>query len=138
MADLRYPKIIENQTGPNGHPVGYDDDGNYVEWIPDEDQQNDGQPWPLIMRRNESSINDEYKKLWDKVWWNRHMSRCPADHPNNCTKDGSGCASARTIVDKHGMEYLDPGDQVEWGICQGKMMALAWVLGSDWDDSGST
>lgn len=130
-------KILENQKGPNGHPVGYNDNGDLVEWIPDDDEQNDGEPWPLIMRRSDKSIDQEYKRLWDKVWWNRHMSR----HKNGCECTNQpmiGCDAARTIVDKYGREFLDPGNDVEWGITQGKMMALAWVHGSDWDGSGDT
>lgn len=138
MADTRYPKIIENQTGPNGHPVGYDDDGNYVEWVPDDDGQNDGDPWPIIMRRNENHISAEYQRLWDKVWWNRHMSHCRAASASECPKHGLGCDPARGLEDRYGKEFLYPGDDVEWGICQGKMMALAWVLGSEWEGSGDT
>lgn len=137
MADSRYPRIIEGETGPNGHPVGYDENGDYVEWIPDEDEQNDGQPWAMILRRNDHDISQEYKRLWDKVWWNRHMSH----HKPGCEcsdEPSVGCDAARALVDRYGLEFLDPGDPVEWGIAQGKMMALAWVHGSEWDDSGST
>jgi hypothetical protein len=138
MADSKYPKIVENETGPNGHPVGYDANGDYVEWIPDDDEMNDGKPWAMIMRRNDKAISEEYRRLWDKVWWNRHMSRCPTGDPNKCPREQPGCDPARALVDRYGLKFLGPGDQVEWGITQGKMMALAWVHGSDWEDSGST
>jgi hypothetical protein len=121
-------------TGPNGHPAGYDDQGNFVEWVPDEDG---GEPWPLIMRRADNVMSKEYKRLWDKIWWNRHMSR----HKPGCEcadEPGIGCDAARAIEDKYGREFLEPGDQVEWGITQGKMMALAWALGSEWEGSGDT
>lgn len=137
MADTRYPKILEGQKGPNGHPVGYNDNGDYVEWIPDDDEQNDGEPWPMILRRNDNDISEEYRRLWNKVWWNRHMSR----HAPGCDCNDEplvGCDPARALVDRYGLEFLDPGDDVEWGITQGKMMALAWVHGSEWDGSGDT
>lgn len=136
MADTRYPRIIEGETGPNGHPVGYDDNGDYVEWIPNEEEE-DGEPWPMIMRRNDDDISKEYRKLWNKVWWNRHMSH----HTLGCDCNDEpmvGCDSARALLERYGLEFLEPGEQVEWGITQGKMMALAWVMGSDWDGSGST
>jgi hypothetical protein len=79
--------------------------------------------------RSEQEIAAEYKKLFDKVWWNRHMAS--GEHPG-------GRDVARGIEDRWGKEYLDPGDDVEWGICLGKMKALAWVLGSDWDGAGDT
>lgn len=123
--------------GPNGHPTGHDEVGNLVEWIPDEDEQNDGKPWPMILRRSDNVIEGEYKKLWDKVWWNRHMS----NHKRGCECDdepGIGCDAARVILDRYGRQFLEPGDPVEWGITQGKMMALAWVHGSEWEGAGDT
>lgn len=146
MADTRYPKIIEGQKGPNGHPVGYDDDGNLVEWIPADQPGHEGEIWPMIMRRSDDTISDEYQRLWDKVWWNRHMSHhapgceCGKHKPRcGCDKRNFvGCDGARALVDRYGLEFLAPGDPVEWGITQGKMMALAWVHGSEWDGSGDT
>lgn len=136
MADTQYPKIIHDQTGPNGHPVGYADNGDYVEWVPDEEDDT-GPRWPLILRRNDSDISKEYQKLWDKVWWNRHMSHHKPGLECN-DEPGIGCDAARALEEKYGRQFLEPGEQVEWGITQGKMMALAWVHGSDWEGSGDT
>jgi hypothetical protein len=82
-------------------------------------------------------VHDEYKKLRDKVWWNRHMFH---HKPGLECKDEPdiGCDAARCIEDKYGREFLDPGEPVEWGITQGKMMALACLLGSEWEGSGDT
>jgi hypothetical protein len=90
-----------------------------------------------VAKRTIKEISDEYSKLWDKVWWNRHMSRHQPGR--DCTNEPLvGCDPARALVDRHGLEFLDPGELVEWGITQGKMMALAWVLGSEWEGSGDT
>ena len=88
--------------------------------------------------RKTKEVVAEYDKLWDKVWWNRHMSHCEAETASKCKKQGPGCDPARALEDRWGLAALNPGDQTEWGICQGKMMALAWVLGSEWEGSGST
>jgi hypothetical protein len=120
---------ITNQTGPNGHTVGYDDNGDFVEWIPDEAKQNDGKPWPLVLRRGDDSIKRASERFDAKVWWNRHMA---AGEP------AAGRDAARGVEEKYGLDFLEPGDDIEWGICLGKKMALAWVLGLEWDEAGDT
>lgn len=55
---------------------------------------------------------------------------------NKCWQDGEDVA--RGIEDRYGKDFLDPGDDIEWGITLGKMMALAWALGSDWDGACDT
>ena len=127
--------MTDKPTGPNGHPVGYADNGDFVEWIPDEEEASG--VWPMILRRNDNDISAEYRRLSDKVWWNRHMSRHAFDH--NCADEPMpGCEVAQALVDRYGLNFLEPGEPVEWGITQGKMMALAWVHGADWDSSGDT
>lgn len=82
-----------------------------------------------MTRRPTSEISAEYKRFWDKVWWNRHMG---GGEPE------VGKPAARGLEDRYGKDFLDPGDDIEWGICVGKMMALAWVLGAEWEEAGDT
>lgn len=79
--------------------------------------------------RTKKEILSEHNKLWDKVWWNRHMS---------FGEPLVGQEPARGIEDRWGKDFLNPGDDIEWGICLGKMMALGWVQGMEWDESGDT
>lgn len=121
-------------TGPNGFPVSFNKEGDKVEWIEEED----GTRWPLILRRNDEAISREYQELWDQVWWNRHKVLVEkVENGEHINIPESAFAAAKRIEDKYGLENLG-WDDVDWGILQGKMAALAWVLGSEWDESFDT
>jgi hypothetical protein len=132
---------FEGQTGPNGHPIGLDKDGNLVEWINDDSE--DG-VWPLMLRRNDDAIHKAYSELWDKVWWNRHKAWITRlENGEETLRQGQepvlekAKKAARRIERKYGKRNLG-WDTFDWGLISGRMSALAWVTGTDWDESLDT
>jgi hypothetical protein len=103
--------------------------------------------------RGVGEIVDAVDLLTDQVWYNRHMVRKErvdagitklvdketfpvVDHETRPIQkeiwEGALKAAAR-LEKKLGLEVLGPWDDFEWGMINGKLSALRWVLGDEWD-----
>ena len=118
---------------------GYNEDGDKVEWI-----KEDGETWPMILRRNDNHILEEYNELWDRVWYVRKLIMFENFENGKDKRRTKSEPFIKTAIEKMKKmeEQYGAGnlvyDDIEWGIIQGKMAALAWVMGSDWDGAFDT
>lgn len=86
--------------------------------------------------RNEKAIIAAEEEFFEKIWYNRHQSlkeRVRLGEPIEPNILKGALASAKRVENKYGKKNLGPYDDFEWGMINGKLSALRWVLGDDWD-----
>ena len=95
----------------------------------------------MIRRQGDKAILKAYNEFWDRVWWNRHQVWLEkiktGEQP--LTKEQEpllkqATAAAKRIEKKYGAKNLG-WDDFDWGLLRGRMSALAWVMGSEWEGS---
>jgi hypothetical protein len=107
--------------------------------------------------RRASEISDAIDELTDRIWYDRHMVRrykvqtgktkiiakkdYGPDHYRDSANDKlvvddiwkGSLKSAKRVEKKYGKANLGPYSKFDWGMMNGKLSALRWVLGEEWD-----
>ena len=104
--------------------------------------------------RGLSDILEAQHVLARQVWYNRHLSlrfgvengdiriitvtefaKLDGYHPEVVVDEiwQGALAAAKKTEEELGQSQLGPWDDFEWGMINGKLSALRWVLGDDWD-----
>ena len=73
----------------------------------------------------------------EKIWFDRHLSlQYRVENGLTTVKPeiwAGALESAQRVIAKYGEENLGPYSDFEWGILNGKLSALRWVMGDEWD-----
>ena len=87
--------------------------------------------------RSIEEIVEASGEFLEKVWFNRHLVlkyRIETGKESVDPEIWKGALnSAQKVIEKYGEENLGPYSDFEWGMINGKLSALRWVLGEDWD-----
>jgi len=125
------------QVGPNGHPVGYTKQGDLVEYIPEEDTPNG--LWELMLRRNDNDIHKAIEEYATVIWYDRKLvllERLEEGKEGIDPGIRTGMLAAMAAAErKYGKRKIRKyyEDDFGWGMLNGKLSALRWVMGDDWD-----
>lgn len=88
-------------------------------------------------RRPQEEIEAALTEVEEKVWLDRHRMLVGRDETLGKKWDQQvrerAQDAARRIEAKYSASELGPYGDFEWGMLNGKISALRWVLGSEWD-----
>lgn len=88
--------------------------------------------------RTLAEIIEAEQEFFDKVWYVRKLimrekiedgDEDPLSEEMNERVD----AAMRAVEERYGVDNVGPWDDWRWGFVNGKLSALRWVLGSEWD-----
>jgi hypothetical protein len=82
--------------------------------------------------RNYDEIRAAEEELFDRIWYERSLSHETEVDDVDALLRIAGPGRAR-VETKYGVENLGPYSDFDWGMLNGKLSALRWVLGAEWD-----
>lgn len=91
--------------------------------------------WMFDEPRRLDEVLAAEQEFFDRVWYERsigRLSRLRAER-NISESSDPGEPGRRRLEDKYGVDGLGPYSDFEWGMHHGKLSALRWVLGDEWD-----
>ncbi len=73
----------------------------------------------------------------EKIWFDRHLTlRYKVENGIETVNPeiwSGALKSAERVIQQYGEENLGPYSDFEWGMLNGKLSALRWVMGDEWD-----
>ncbi|MET8289313.1 PIN domain-containing protein [Streptomyces sp. NPDC005132] len=124
-ANSHYVYDVDGLVNVLGEKLGseYLDEAEEVEFIQSE-----------MPTRSLADILAAQEEYFDKIWYGRSLI-----HEDEATPGISDSlkrtilAARRRVGEKYTPEELPPVNDWEWGFMHGKLSALRWVLGDEWD-----
>ena len=87
--------------------------------------------------RSKDEILEAGEEFFAKVWYGRHklLESMVESGKEKVAPEiwQKALKTAKRIEEKYGKEQLGSWDEFEWGMLNGKLSALRWVSGDEWD-----
>ena len=84
--------------------------------------------------RSREEIAAAELELFEKAWYDRHLALGESgDRSGDPETLREARRAAEGIKRDYGEDPLGPYTDFEWGMLLGRLSALRWVLGDDWD-----
>lgn len=91
----------------------------------------------IFKLRTEEEVYSALERLVDQIWYNRHQGlkeRVAKKETTVAPEIWKGALmAAKKIEKKYGKENLWHESDFEWGMLNGKVSALRWLMGDEWD-----
>lgn len=90
-----------------------------------------------MKKRTKKEIEEAHKEFFDKIWYNRKHDMFYNISIGKEPKISGGLEECirldmKKMEDKYGEKNMEWSD-FEWGMVNGKLSALRWLDGEDWD-----
>ncbi len=91
----------------------------------------------IFKERTAEEIHSIIDEFIDKIWYDRHqmLKRMVEEKQSKVGlkiwKDA--LQAEKMLEEKYGIENLGPHGDFEWGMLNGKLSALRWIVGFEWD-----
>jgi len=87
--------------------------------------------------RSLDEIGEMANEICEMIWFDRHLVLREKVEKGIETVDSEiwkgALESAERVIKKYGEENLSPYSKFDWGILNGKLSAIRWVMGEEWD-----
>ena len=87
--------------------------------------------------RSKDEILEAEEEFFAKVWYGRHklLESMVESGKEKVAPEiwQEALKAAKKLEEKYGKEQLASWDNFEWGMLSGKLSALRWVSGDEWD-----
>jgi hypothetical protein len=86
--------------------------------------------------RTWDEIADAGREFFDRIWYERklvYLAEPASEHKTSPNIIAGMLKAMREVEEKYGKDNLKVENDFDWGMINGKLSALRWLEGNEWD-----